>query len=390
MYARVTEPCPATSRARGYCGQTGSAPVIGRQRRSGWRAAVASSRRRTGATWARHGAAPARYPPRPTIGDQRVSERVERLDRFGLRRLDEHALLDDQREVDGRRMEAVVDQPLGDVERAHAGAASRSAWRWPRTRACRTARTAARTPRPSACAQVVRGQHGVLADLAQAVAAVRQMYVYARTRTPTLPWYARTRPIDVGRSPRRSSRKPSPSRGRAARAGRARACHRRRRAGTRPSPAVRRRERLVQVEVHDVEAGLRRAELAQDRVHVRAVHVGERAGARGRRRGARSMLRSNRPSVDGLVSITAAVRGPSAASQRVEVDARPRASERHRDGLEAGHRGGRGVGAVRRVRDDDLASLESPRDGGRRGSSGCRSARRARRPRAGASRPSCR
>ncbi len=34
----------------------------------------------------------------------------------------------------------------------------------------------------------------------------------------------------------------------------------------------------MQVEVHHVEAGLARPELAQDRVHVRAVHVGQRAG----------------------------------------------------------------------------------------------------------------
>ena len=43
------------------------------------------------------------------------------LERLRLRRLDEQALLDDQREVDRRRMEAVVDEALGDVERAHAG-----------------------------------------------------------------------------------------------------------------------------------------------------------------------------------------------------------------------------------------------------------------------------
>ena len=35
----------------------------------------------------------------------------------------------------------------------------------------------------------------------------------------------------------------------------------------------------MRVEVHDVEAGLAGLELAQDRVHVRAVHVGQRAGA---------------------------------------------------------------------------------------------------------------
>jgi hypothetical protein len=34
----------------------------------------------------------------------------------------------------------------------------------------------------------------------------------------------------------------------------------------------------VQVEVHHVEAGFARPELAQDRVHVGAVHVGQRTG----------------------------------------------------------------------------------------------------------------
>ena len=53
--------------------------------------------------------------------DQGVGEGVERLDRFGLGRLDQHPLLDDQREVDRRRVVAVVDEALGDVEGPDAG-----------------------------------------------------------------------------------------------------------------------------------------------------------------------------------------------------------------------------------------------------------------------------
>ena len=47
------------------------------------------------------------------------------------------------------------------------------------------------------------------------------------------------------------------------------------RSGAGASPAVRRREGLVQVEVHDVEAGLAGPEATEDRVQVGAVHVGD-------------------------------------------------------------------------------------------------------------------
>src|SRR5207247_676797 len=54
-------------------------------------------------------------------GDQRIGERIERLDRLGLGRLDQHPLLDREREVDRGRVEALVDQALRDVERPDAG-----------------------------------------------------------------------------------------------------------------------------------------------------------------------------------------------------------------------------------------------------------------------------
>ena len=53
-------------------------------------------------------------------GLHRVGELVERLLRLGLRRLDHQRLRHDEREVDRRRMEPVVHQPLCDVERGHA------------------------------------------------------------------------------------------------------------------------------------------------------------------------------------------------------------------------------------------------------------------------------
>ena len=48
----------------------------------------------------------------------RVGERVQRLLRLCLGRLDEQRLVDEQREVHRRRVEAVVEQPLGEVQRA--------------------------------------------------------------------------------------------------------------------------------------------------------------------------------------------------------------------------------------------------------------------------------
>ena len=47
----------------------------------------------------------------------RLRERIERLGRLGLGRLDHQRLVDQQREVHRRRMEAEVEQALGDVER---------------------------------------------------------------------------------------------------------------------------------------------------------------------------------------------------------------------------------------------------------------------------------
>src|SRR5262245_22318832 len=51
----------------------------------------------------------------------RRHESVELLPRLRLRGLDHHRALDDEREVDRRRMEAVVQEPLRDVEGADAG-----------------------------------------------------------------------------------------------------------------------------------------------------------------------------------------------------------------------------------------------------------------------------
>ena len=97
-------------------------------------------------------------------------------------------------------------------------------------------------------------------------------------------------------------------------------------------------------------------ELAQDRVHVRAVHVGQRAGAVDR---VEHLL-------DAASRTGPASRGWSASRPPCAGRARPRSASRsivalrvgrNRDGLEAGHRGRRGVGAVRRVGHDHLVPL---------------------------------
>ena len=102
-------------------------------------------------------------------------------------------------------------------------------------------------------------------------------YAYARTRIPKLPLHPCIRPIESGRSwshreravrvaldPRHGQERHEPLDD----------AHR---SGPRPSPAVGRRERLVGVDVHDVETHVPRPAPAHDRVQVRAVVVDEAA-----------------------------------------------------------------------------------------------------------------
>jgi hypothetical protein len=85
-------------------------------------------------------------------------------------------------------------------------------------------------------------------------------------------------------------------------------CARRRPGPARAAAAVRNRKRLVQVEVHEVEAHVARAAVAHQRVGVRAVVVHQAAG---RVHGAAIswMWSSNSPSVFGLVIMQTAVSG---------------------------------------------------------------------------------
>ena len=80
-------------------------------------AAPASSSRRTGVEYGALRAISGSSAPSRRMSAIDVGERVERLLRLRLGRLDQQRLVDEQREVDGRRVEAVVEQALGEVER---------------------------------------------------------------------------------------------------------------------------------------------------------------------------------------------------------------------------------------------------------------------------------
>ena len=103
----------------------------------------------------------------PGDGDHRVAEGVQLFLRLALGRLDHQRAGDDQREVDRRRMEAVVHQPLGDVERVDVvGVLPLVAEDDLVQRRC-VVRQVIRVAQPGA--DVVRVEHGDLGDAAQAV-----------------------------------------------------------------------------------------------------------------------------------------------------------------------------------------------------------------------------
>ena len=169
-------------------GQGVSTPVMGRQWRSGWRAAVASSSRRTGAVWGAEwtssgsSCASAAMASRASAKASSVS-----TDSVSVGSMSRHSSTM-WREIDGRGMEALVDEPLGDVERAHAGR------RLERLAAGHELVLAGPVVgdvvgAPEARLQVVGGQHCVLADLDQAAPPWARGCRRRRARsTPTLPW----------------------------------------------------------------------------------------------------------------------------------------------------------------------------------------------------------
>ena len=80
---------------------------------------------------------------------QRADELVERRLALGLGRLDQHRAVDDEREIHRHRVEALVDQPLGDVERREALGEPVVARTAPRACTARCARTARRARPPA-------------------------------------------------------------------------------------------------------------------------------------------------------------------------------------------------------------------------------------------------
>ena len=121
------------------------------------------------------------------------------------------------------------------------------------------------------------------------------------------------------------------------------------RPGARPAAAVRRREGLVQVDVHGVDAEVARPHLADDGVEVGAVAVEIGAGLRARASAISTICGSNRPQVLGLVSMIAATSGPSSGFMTSSACDRAVVARRHRlDGV-AEQRRGRRIGAVRRI-----------------------------------------
>ena len=78
------------------------------------RAARASSTRRTGVVCGADRACSTVG----VLGDplERLGQRLERLEALGLGRLDHERLVHDEREVDRRGVEALLEQPLGHVE----------------------------------------------------------------------------------------------------------------------------------------------------------------------------------------------------------------------------------------------------------------------------------
>ena len=126
------------------------------------------------------------------------------------------------------------------------------------------------------------------------------------------------------------------------------------RPATRAPTAVRLRERLVQVEVHDVEAEVAGPGDAADRVQVRAVVVHQRAG----------LVKDPRDLLDSLVEETEGGRvgqhqtrclRPDLAAQLLEVDVPARVGA-DADHLVPRHRHAGRIRAVRRVGDHDLTA----------------------------------
>ena len=127
--------------------------------------------------------------------------------------------------------------------------------------------------------QVIRREHRVVADLAQAGCAVGpdvgiRADEDARVADEAPKPADRGGPLTGALQAERAVVGPQDARRREVR--QQRVAHPDR-PGAGAATTVRRREGLVDVEVHDIEAGLARFEPAENRIEVRPVHIGERA-----------------------------------------------------------------------------------------------------------------
>src|SRR5581483_9030277 len=134
---------------------------------------------------------------------KRGHEQVERGLRFGLGRLDQERTVDDQREIHGHRVEALVDHRLGEVERGDAGAfqeavvEKRLVHAWP---VAEGLTHQVGEPGPD----VVGVEDGILRGLPHAVGAVRQHVAHRADEHAHLP-VERRDPAEGGRAVARLS-----------------------------------------------------------------------------------------------------------------------------------------------------------------------------------------
>ena len=208
--------------------------------------------------------------------EHRVREGVQRLLRLGLGRLDHQRLGHDEREVDGRRMEVVVHQPLGDVGRrdavltlerpsrehelVHAEPVIRQLVGIPQPRE-QVVRVQDRNLRHLSQPRPVGEDEGVRAD-EDAEGPVEAAHLADRLGPVVVEAVA----VVLAHDRRHRQKRLEPLRHRD-------------RPPARAAAAVRLREGLVQVDVDDVEAHVAGPRDPADRVEIRAVVVHERADA---------------------------------------------------------------------------------------------------------------
>ena len=265
----------------------------------------------------------------------RLGEGVEALLGLGLGRLDHQRLLDQQREVDGRRVEAEVEQALGEVEGGeaelplHRLAGEDELVHAVAVEGDRQALAGAALG--EAGLEVVGVQHRGLRGLGEAVGAeaedvgvgadedaeVALEAAQAADRLGPLEVEVEARPAAVVAlaphhlRPRQEGLDPLGDRDRP---------------GAGAAAAVRLAEGLVQVDVDDVEAHVAGARVAHHRVEVGAVVVERPARLVDQRRRSRRCSRRRAPSVLGLVSIRQATWSGSSSifARRSSISTPPR------------------------------------------------------------------